>query len=872
MTRTDGSTSANDVAEALLADFLERYHEAGADPEAELFAAHPEHAATLRRWWERLVATGAVRKSAPAGERFGPFVLLRQLGQGAQGTVHLADDTRLGRTVALKVLPLHRLGREQAKSRFRREAEMASRLQHPAICTVFEAGEHEGTAFIAMQYVAGRTLAEHMAAARAAETPLAIDFVLNFVEQSARALQVAHDAGLVHRDIKPGNLMVADGGRPVVLDFGLARDEEDASDLTQTGDVIGTPSYMSPEQLHGSRFPVDGRTDVYSLGVTLFECLTGRRPFAAPTQQALMQQILLATAPDPRQWRPEISRDLVVVLATALAKNREHRYASAAAFAEDLRRLRSREPVLARAIGPLHRLWRWGQSRPTLAASLLLTAVSLLAGAIVSFALYIELKSAHAAYVSLADTPRLRDVERQALRLPPAGPENVAVLEAWLTHHARPLASRLPQHRLALAALERLAVTADPDPPPSEVTGDDREGEQHLQDMRERLEDLRRAEATTERNGRLQALAMNRARIARMEREVDKQEAAIGNRQRVVFTDPEVGFRHEELAELVQLLERFTGPGGMLAMIEARLAWSTDMVRVTVHEQAAAWHTASAEVAADPRYGGRSLAPQPGLVPLGPDPSSRLQEFAFAAAGGVPHRDPTSGELALAADSAPVFVLVPPGTIGPIGERTADEDEPTRSIELDWYFVGKHELTRAQWRRLGGDHRQLFPDDVLGADADMHPATDIPWFGGRDTLARHGLQLPTEAQWEFAARGGTVSPHSTGVDPANLRMAANLRDEGEDGFLLTAPVHVLRANGFGLHHVHGNVAEWCTDPEQRSGNRSELRNGGARNRPVRGGSFAAAPPQGRAGSRGTRNASVGYPYVGLRPVRPVTGR
>ena len=869
MTCTDGADSAEDRAEALLAAYLERYHEVGGDPEVELFAAHPEHAASLRRWWQQLVATGAVGRAAPAGERFGPFVLLRPLGQGAQGTVHLAEDTRLGRTVALKLLPMQRLAGEQARSRFRREAELASRLQHPSICTVFETGEHQGTAFIAMQYVAGRTLEERLATARATATPLAIDFVLRFVERTANALQAAHDAGLIHRDIKPGNLMVADDDAPVVLDFGLARDDGESNHLTQTGDLLGTPAYMSPEQLHGGRFPVDARTDVYALGVTLFECLTSQRPFEAPTQQALMQQILTTTAPDPRRWRPELPRDLTVVLATALAKNRDHRYATAAAFAEDLRRLRTKEPLLARAIGPLHRLWRWSRCRPGLAASLALTALSLLGGSAVSFWLYLRAKTAHDAWLSLSDIDRLDEVEREGRRLPAAAPEHVAMFEAWLTQRARPLANSLPQRRLELQTLRRAGVPDLPtaaDPEPAEQS-------RRRVEMRERREELQRQLDNQGRDGAPQARAVLEARLARIDRELAASEAA-SVRPQLRFVDMDVAARHRQLKLLVESLERFVRADGMLVAIEARLAWSRDMARVTVHERAREWQTATAAIAADPGYGERRLVPLVGFVPLGADPVTGCQEFAFAAGGEVPRREPVRGELELSAASAPVFVLVPPGTLRPMATRTApngDEDAP-RVVELDWYLIGKHELTRAQWRRLGGGDPSLFPDRMLGDDADLHPIAEVAWTEAQAILALHGLTLPTEAQWEFAARGGASTQFWTGNDTASLQGAANFRDGGEDGYLLTAPVHSLRANGHGLHHVAGNVAEWCLDPQQRLGPRVDSVANAARSRPVRGGSFMSPPAQGRAGTRSTRNGDQRHPHIGIRAARAVTER
>ena len=307
------------------------------------------------------------------GDRLGPYKLIRELGRGAQGTVYFAEDTRLGRHVALKTLaPNSAFGTtlgallkdketSAAARRFQREAESASRLDHPGICTVYEAGVENGIPFIAMRYIDGETLAR-----RVARGPLAVPDV---VEKAARALHVAHEAGLIHRDIKPGNILITAEGDPVICDFGLAREEHGQETLTKTGEARGTPAYMSPEQLRAARDePLDRRTDVYSLGVVLYECLTGRCPVQATSWEALFREILTGTPPDPRG----LSRDLKVVLATALEKDRNRRYATAQALADDLERVRERRPIAARPAGPWLRARRWAQRRPAAAVSLVL--------------------------------------------------------------------------------------------------------------------------------------------------------------------------------------------------------------------------------------------------------------------------------------------------------------------------------------------------------------------------------------------------------------------------------------------------------------------------------------------------------------------
>ncbi|GJM21741.1 MAG: protein kinase [Planctomycetota bacterium] len=339
--------------------------------------------------------------------RIGPYVLLAELGRGGQGTVFLARDTRLPRRVALKLLSGTGSGLASRRlERFRREAEAASRLDHPGICPVYEFGESEDVLYIAMRHVVGESLALHIARAAAREQASTrlrlpttaqsgsdtrssgtrgVDRILLLVERAARALHVAHEAGIVHRDVKPGNIMVTPEGDAVWLDFGLARDLEDGGPtLTHSDEVFGTPAYMSPEQLRPGERGVDRRADIWALGVTLFECLTLTRPYRAVAPVELAEAIARGPTPDPRERDPSLPGDLSVVVATALAPDREHRYASALDFAEDLRRVREREPIHARPAGPFVRAWRWSQRNTVVALSLAVVLISLVSGLVVS--------------------------------------------------------------------------------------------------------------------------------------------------------------------------------------------------------------------------------------------------------------------------------------------------------------------------------------------------------------------------------------------------------------------------------------------------------------------------------------------------------
>jgi serine/threonine protein kinase/tetratricopeptide (TPR) repeat protein len=375
------------------------------------FPGHEAEVAEEWAWLEPGSVTGVDHEpgAAVTQQSLGPYRIVRELGQGAQATVYLAEHETLHRRVALKVLRAS-LGAPSstAARRFRREAEVTASLEHPGICSIYDTGQSGGLTWIAMQYVPGTTLAARLARrdldGSASELRLPqsdasaaasgssqgggssgrsdLMQIVAFVEHAARALHLAHERGLVHRDIKPGNLMVADDGRPVVLDFGLAHaGEGDALGLTRSTDVLGTPNYMAPEQLRSdTNGGVDRRTDIYALGVTLYECLTRRRPFAAVSREALYQQILTAEPTAPRSLNPQIPRDLEVVLQTAIEKDRNRRYQTALAFAEDLRRVRQYEPIQARPISAWGRLTRWARRHPDVAGSAAVAFAALVAG------------------------------------------------------------------------------------------------------------------------------------------------------------------------------------------------------------------------------------------------------------------------------------------------------------------------------------------------------------------------------------------------------------------------------------------------------------------------------------------------------------
>jgi WD40 repeat protein len=300
------------------------------------------------------------------------YEILEELGRGGMGVVYKARHLRLDRVVALKVVLAGAHAGPERLARFRTEAATAARLQHPHIVQIYEVGEQDGRPFLALEYVDGGSLAEKLAG-----TPQPPRAAAELVETLARAVQAAHDRGVVHRDLKPANVLLTADGTPKLTDFGLAKQLDVDAGQTPSGAVLGTPSYMAPEQAQGQNRAIGPPADIYALGAVLYECLTGRPPFQAATSLDTVLQVLRDEPVPPGRLVPQVPRDLETVCLKCLRKEPAGRYSSAEALTEDLERWRAGRPVRARPVRAWGRLLYWVKRRPGAAA---LLAVSILAG------------------------------------------------------------------------------------------------------------------------------------------------------------------------------------------------------------------------------------------------------------------------------------------------------------------------------------------------------------------------------------------------------------------------------------------------------------------------------------------------------------
>jgi formylglycine-generating enzyme required for sulfatase activity len=871
------------------------------------------------------------RKGMTLGEfRIGP-----EIGRGGMGVVYEAEQIPLNRKVALKVLPPHLSLVDEAVLKFRREAEAGGRQSHPGIVSVYAVGEHEGIHYIAQEYVPGGfTLAD-----RLQEFTGYGELIPEYYRESAQlvakvadALDYAHQSGVIHRDIKPANILLTEEGYPKVTDFGLAK-IEDALALSRTGDLAGTPYYMSPEQAMSRRIKIDKRTDVYSLGVTFYEMLTLRIPFEGDSSHEILKKIVFHDPDSPDKLNPRIPRDLAVICLKLIEKNPEHRYQSMAAFADDLRRFLAGEVILARPAGPWRRFGKLVRRRPLTSVAV---AVSLIAvfGFLGFFFLwsYPQLNKAWDAEKKAADEAKesldkfnmlvaFHDIDRakEAMEdLEPPWPDKAPAMKRWIDDMADPVLAGLPALKETHAAMRAKAQPyTDADrlkdwethPKAAELA----RFEASLVELKKKDEAYDESTPGADGERRLIDWYMNHVnkRLPELEREAHQ-------RRTYIFTSPTDQYLHDMIATLIAEIAVFRGTE--YKDVCDRYDWARTIRKRSIEDHRQAWDEAidsirrSDGVVSSTLYGGLEIMPQIGLIPIGPDPASKLWEFVHLVSADpeepIPTRDPETGRITVTGETGIVFVLIPEGILH-MGSQRVDSnglnfdpngrisEGPIDTIPLAPYFIAKYEMTQGQWRQLskGGEPSETRAGKELKnmTITFAHPVEQVSWKDCDRLMRRFGFCLPTEAQWEYACRAGTDTPWWTGGDRESLRGAANVADataakevshwptgdwpEFSDGFYKHAPVDAFRPNPFGLHNVHGNVMEWCRDAWGDYGRGNARVGDGLRvwktilysssARVQRGGSFSLAARRTRSAFRTAISPDFKLGNVGLRPARLV---
>jgi len=880
------------AGDSSLSEIRRKYGKA-ADPTVELPSGSTPHADDAPN------AEPSQRFGAP-GARASRYIPGRLLGRGGMAYVFEARDEDLHRIVAMKVLALPPHDSDAvAVARFLEEAQVTGQLDHPAIVPVHDLGmDRDERVFFTMRRVRGRDFKEILRLVHQEKEGWTLPRAVGVIVRVCEAMAFAHAKGVVHRDLKPTNLMVGAFGEVYVMDWGLAKvrgrttvpaprprldgsitlsevhtdrtraveESPDSALVTMDGTVIGTPSYMSPEQARGRLGEVDQKSDIYSVGAILYHLLAGEAPYVPRGAKVSPRTVLAAAIQGPpkpvHRVRPDLPEELCAICEKAMAWDRNRRYPSMREMAVDLQAFLEGRVVQAHRTGAVAEFRKWvGRNRGEAIA--IAASIVILLGAAMGFAL---------------------QQSRHALETSRQNKELSRLNEAVLAEKRGADAARSNEERAR------------------------REAERTAELLQRQLDERLIAERIAARESLWPAVA---ATVPAMRRWLEETDTLLARRER--HRDALDSGPVEDDGDRTFLSRLLAGFAQLDTVREEVVHWmdeAENLERITLVDARSDWARAIRDIAASETYAHLELEPQLGLVPLRKNPATGLWEFLHVASGTAPALAPTPedpGHLRLEPETGVVFVLLPPGTFdmgsspldsgGPNPDRDHNPDEePVTRVQLDAFFLSKYELTQAVWERVLGVNPSYWHPGAYEEIpvTTLHPVEGVSWLDCREFLRRMDLELPTEAQWEYACRAGTATPWASGDTVESLQGYANLGDADyyadlapalkssmtytasiHDGHKIHAPVGSFLPNRFGLYDMHGNVWEWCADVKLEYGIPTRpgdgLREGSEmeRERVIRGGGWGMVAEQVRSAQRLGQDREARQMGVGFRPARAV---